>query len=105
MIILQILSILYVFYLLEKTESLKNLGKKEKYIIYFFLVLLGFSNTKITIFNFSFDLLFMGIIVILFEVILKNLKIATNYLFLKIYSVILLVLLLFRGGIWILQRL
>lgn len=105
MIILQILSILYVFYLLEKTESLKNLGKKEKYTIYFFLVLLGFSNTKITIFNFSFDLLFMGIIVILFEVILKNLKIVTNYLFLKIYSVILLVLLLFRGGAWILQQL
>lgn len=105
MIILQMLSIFYVFYLLEKTESLKNLSKKEKYTIYFFLVLLGFSNTKITIFNFSFDFLIIGIIVILFEVILKNLRIITNYIFFKIYAVILLVLLIYRGGAWILQQL
>lgn len=105
MIILQMLSIFYVFYLLEKTESLKNLNKKEKYTIYFFLVLLGFSNTKITIFNFSFDFLIIGIIVILFEVILKNLRIITNYIFFKIYAVILLVLLIYRGGAWILQQL
>lgn len=104
MIIIQILSIIYVLYILEKTESLKSLENK-KYTIYFLLILLGFSNTQITIFNFSFDFLIVGVIVGLFEILLKYLKVTTKYLFLKIYAVILFVLLFYRGGIWILQRL
>ncbi|WP_337742976.1 hypothetical protein [Fusobacterium gonidiaformans] len=105
MIIIQILSIIYVLYILEKTESLKSLENKKKYAIYFLLILLGFSNTQITIFNFSFDFLIVGVIVGLFEILLKYLKVTTKYLFLKIYAVILFVLLFYRGGIWILQRL
>lgn len=105
MIILQILVIIYIFYFLDKTKILKSLENKKKYTIYFFLILLGFLDTKITIFNFSFDFLIVGIVIILIEIILKNLKITTNYLFLKTYFVILTVLLLYRGGTWILQKL
>lgn len=105
MIIAKIIAALYVFYFLEKTESLKKLKDTEKYFIYFFLAILTFSNTQINVFNLSFDFLIIGIIVVLFEILLKSLKMTTKYLFLKIYTVILFVLLLFRGGLWILQLL
>lgn len=105
MIIAKILVIFYIFYILEKSESLKRLKSREKYIIYVSIVLLGLANTQITMFNYSFDFLIIGIIISLIEIILKNLKIITNYLFLKIYLVILFVLLLYRGGLWILKYL
>lgn len=104
MIILQILTIIYIFYLLNKTKLLANLDTRKKYIIYFFLVLVGLSDTQVTLFKFSFDFLVVGIVVILIEIILKNFK-TTNYLLLKTYFVILTVLLFYRGGTWILQRL
>ena len=104
MIILQILTIIYIFYLLNKTKLLANLDTRKKYIIYFFLVLVGLSDTQVTLFKFSFDFLVVGIAVILIEIILKNFK-TTNYLLLKTYFVILTVLLFYRGGTWILQRL
>lgn len=97
MIVIKVIMIFYVFYVLRKTESLNKLTPKERGIIYFFLVLLGISNTQIEIFNFSFDFLIIGIITTLLEILLKSLKITTNYIFLKIYFVILLVLLLYRG--------
>lgn len=105
MIVAKILIIFYVFYILEKSESLKKLKSREKYIIYVSVVLLGLVNTQITIFNYSFDFLIIGIIMSLIEILLKHLKIVTNYLFFKIYLVILFVLLLYRGGLWILKYL
>lgn len=105
MIIAKIITLLYVFYFFKKTEQLNNLKEKEKYFVYFILVLIAFSNTQIRVFNLSFDFLIIGIVVVLFEILLKYLKIVTKYLFLKIYTVILLVLLLCRGGLWILQLL
>lgn len=105
MIILQILSIIYIFYFLDKTKLLINLDNKKKYVIYFLLILVGLSNTKVTIFNHSFDFLIIGIGVVLIEIVLKKLNTTINYLFIKIYFLILLVLILYRGGIWILQQL
>lgn len=105
MIIFTMLVIIYMIYFLEKTKILKKLGDKKKYSVYFFLILLSFLDTQITLFKFSFNFLIVGIIIVLFEVALKKLKIVTNYLFFKIYFVILTVLLLYRSGIWILQKL
>ena len=106
MIIAKILAAFYVLYFLNKTERLKNLKDKEKIFIYLFLALLIISDTQITFLNFKFNFLIVGIVVILFEILIKNIKrlnIKTNYIFLKIYTAILLVLLLYRGGLWILQ--
>lgn len=105
MIIAKILGGLYVFYFLKKTELLNKIEEKKRYLIYLLLVLLALFDTKINIFNYSFDFLIVGFIVCLFEILLKYLKIETKYLFLKIYIVILLVLLLCRGGLWISQQL
>lgn len=105
MIIVKILAILYVLYFFRKTETLNKVKEKEKYFIYFLLVLLAFSDSQVTIYNYSFNFLIVGIIVVLFEILLKFLKIVTKYLFLKIYTVILLVLLICRSGLWILQQL
>lgn len=103
MIVAKMLVMFYVLYILNKTETLKNIDLKKKSLIYAFLALLIILDTKIFIFNYSFDFLIIGIICILIEVILKNCKIKTNFIILKIYIVLLLVLLLYRGGLWIFQ--
>lgn len=106
MILARLIAAIYVFFILKKTESLKKLKDKEKIFIYLFLALLIISNTQIVLFGYTFNFLIIGIVVVLFEILLKNFKklnIQTNYIFLKIYTVILLVLLLYRGGLWILQ--
>lgn len=108
MIILKILSILYILYIFKKTELIKKLKNKDKYLIYTFLILLALTNTKIVINNNKIDVLSVGIGVVLLEVLLKNFKkfkINTKYILLKIYMVLLLVILLYRGGLWISQLL
>lgn len=103
MIIARILTAFYILYFLRKTESLKNIKNMEKICIYLFLLLLIISDTQVKIFGYSFNFLLVGIIVVLFEVLLKNISFKTKYIFLKVYLAILFLLLLYRGGLWILH--
>jgi|GEM_PF-3163279 hypothetical protein len=110
MIILKILTILYVIHFFKKTNILKNMKEREKVLIYVLLIIISFLDTQVRIFNYSFDFLIIGIAIVIFEIIfkyliVKRLKIENNFIFLKAYGVILLLLLVYRGVIWILQQL
>lgn len=110
MIILKILTILYVIHFFKKTNILKNMKEKEKNLIYVLLIIISFLDTQIRIFNYSFDLLIVGIIIVVLEIIFKYLivkrfKLKNRFILIKIYGVILLLLVIYRGVLWILQQL
>lgn len=105
MMIAKMLTAFYVTYILKKTELMKKDELKKRNFIYFFLALLVISDTQVKMFNYSLDILLMGIIIVLLEILLKYLKIKTKYILLKIYIVLLSVILIYRGGLWILQLL
>lgn len=110
MIILKILTILYVIHFFKKTNILKNMKVREKAIIYVLLIIISFLDTQVRIFNYSFDLLIIGIAIVILEIIFKYLivkkfKIKNRLILIKIYVVILLLLVIYRGVLWILQQL
>lgn len=110
MIIFKILTILYVIHFFKKTNVLKNVKEKEKNLIYVLLIIISFLNTQVRIFNYSFDLLIVGIIIVILEIIFKhliakNFKIKNRFILIKIYGIMLLLLVIYRGVLWILQQL
>lgn len=102
MIMAKVLTAFYVIYIFKKTELIKKDELKKRNFIYFFLALLVISDTQVKIFNYSLDVLLIGIVVVLLEIVLKYLKIKTKYILLKIYMILLSVILIYRGGLWIL---